>query len=48
MKDRSHQKCSGVQTFYTVSFDEMRGDRDLINAMLLCKILDHQSNEKFV
>jgi len=38
MKDRSHQKLSGVQTYPTVSFDEMGGDRDLINAMLLCKI----------
>ena len=38
MKDRFHQKRSGVQTFPTVSSDEMGGDRDLINAMIWCKI----------
>ena len=37
MKDRSHQNCSGVQTFPTVSFDEMGGDRYLINACFCAK-----------
>jgi hypothetical protein len=36
------------EVYTIVSFDEIGGDRDLINAMLLCNILDHQSNETFV
>ena len=48
LKSTENERQILPEVYTIVSFDEIGGDRDLINVMLLCKILDHQSKEKFV